>query len=74
MYASGSAVTPRAADTVRLWYHTLELPEGVTPGWFDLRPVVDKLPWPEVGGSAVSTSARMTGSSPSSSSDEAPER
>lgn len=34
-----------------LWYHTLELPGGlVTPGWFDLRPVVDRLPWPDVRG------------------------
>lgn len=29
------------------WYHTLELAEGVvTPGWFDHRGVVDKLPLP----------------------------
>lgn len=34
-----------------LWYHVLDLPGGVvTPGWFDLRPVVDRLPWPEVAG------------------------
>jgi tRNA (mo5U34)-methyltransferase len=34
-----------------LWYHTLEVAPGVvTPGWFDLRPIVDRLPWPEVEG------------------------
>jgi len=34
-----------------LWYHTIELAPGVvTPGWFDLRPVVDQLPWPDVRG------------------------
>ncbi len=34
-----------------LWYHTLELGNGIeTPGWFDLRPIVDKLPWPDVRG------------------------
>jgi SAM-dependent methyltransferase len=34
-----------------LWYHTLEPAPGVvTPGWFDLRPVVDRLPWPDVRG------------------------
>jgi len=34
-----------------LWYHTMELTPGmVTPGWFDLRPVVGKLPWPDVSG------------------------
>lgn len=34
-----------------LWYHTLELaPSVVTPGVFDLRPVLDRLPWPEVKG------------------------
>jgi tRNA (mo5U34)-methyltransferase len=35
----------------RRWYHTMELGNGlVTPGWFDLRKIVDKLPWPEVAG------------------------
>jgi tRNA (mo5U34)-methyltransferase len=30
------------------WYHTLTLPDGVvTPGEYDLRPIVDRLPWPE---------------------------
>src|SRR4051794_729406 len=40
-----------AVDSVPLWCHTLDLgPGGVTPGWFDLRPVVGKLPWPDVRG------------------------
>ena len=31
------------------WYHSIELPSGeVTPGWFDLRPVAGKLPWPDL--------------------------
>jgi tRNA (mo5U34)-methyltransferase len=35
----------------QLWYHTMELAPGVvTPGWFDLRPVVDRFPWPDVRG------------------------
>jgi tRNA (mo5U34)-methyltransferase len=34
-----------------LWYHSLELGPGlVTPGWFDLRPIVERMPWPEVRG------------------------
>lgn len=34
-----------------VWYHTIDLPGGVTtPGWFDLRPVVARLPWPDVTG------------------------
>src|SRR5262249_19921739 len=34
-----------------LWYHTMELEPGlVTPGWFDLRPIVDRLPWPSLAG------------------------
>jgi tRNA (mo5U34)-methyltransferase len=38
-------------DAHPLWYHTLELPGGVvTPGWFDLRGVVAKMPWPDVAG------------------------
>jgi tRNA (mo5U34)-methyltransferase len=33
------------------WYHTIELAPGVvTPGYFDLRPIVDLLPWPDVRG------------------------
>ena len=33
------------------WYHTLELaPDVTTPGWFDLRPIIDRLPWPDVRG------------------------
>jgi tRNA (mo5U34)-methyltransferase len=40
-----------SSGEVTLWYHTLDLPGGVvTPGWFDLRPVVDALPWPDVRG------------------------
>lgn len=36
---------------VPLWYHTIELAPGVTtPGWFDLRPIVDRMPWPDVRG------------------------
>jgi len=33
------------------WYHTIEVtPEVTTPGWFDLRPIVDEMPWPDVRG------------------------
>src|SRR5437764_13176122 len=33
------------------WYHTIEVAPGVvTPGAFDLRPIVDELPWPDVRG------------------------
>jgi tRNA (mo5U34)-methyltransferase len=43
-----------ARETVgsnQLWYHTMELRPGLaTPGWFDLRPIVDRLPWPEIEG------------------------
>jgi tRNA (mo5U34)-methyltransferase len=35
----------------REWYHTLELAPGVvTRGWFDLRSVADRLPWPDLRG------------------------
>ena len=34
-----------------LWYHTMELAPGVvTSGWFDLRSVVERMPWPDVRG------------------------
>lgn len=39
------------AISSNLWYHTIELAPGVvTPGWFDLRPIVGRLPWPDVKG------------------------
>ena len=45
------ADTQAAVDAVPLWYHTLELGPGVvTPGWFDLRPIVDLMPWPSIRG------------------------
>lgn len=57
----GSTTAPGEAHTRRdaaaaiaenpLWYHTIEVAPGVvTPGWFDLRPTVAKLPWPDVEG------------------------
>jgi len=40
-----------AVDDVMLWYHTIDLPGGVvTPGHFDLRPIVERIPWPDVRG------------------------
>lgn len=34
-----------------LWYHTIDLgAAGVTNGWFDLRPIVTSMPWPDVRG------------------------
>jgi tRNA (mo5U34)-methyltransferase len=43
---------PRTAiAAVPMWYHSIEISPGVvTPGAFDLRPIVDRLPWPEVRG------------------------
>jgi tRNA (mo5U34)-methyltransferase len=41
----------REVDSHPLWYHTIELAPGVvTPGWFDLRPAVETMPWPDVRG------------------------
>jgi tRNA (mo5U34)-methyltransferase len=41
----------RTVEAVALWYHTIDLPGGVsTPGWFDLRPIVNRMPWPDVRG------------------------
>jgi tRNA (mo5U34)-methyltransferase len=29
------------------WWHTIEVAPGVvTPGWWDLRPTAERLPWP----------------------------
>lgn len=45
-------MTPSTSiEAVRLWYHTIELPGGVlTPGWFDLRALSERLPWPDIEG------------------------
>ena len=43
-------LSPRELEQAldREWYHTIELAPGVvTPGWFDTRPVVAQLPFPE---------------------------
>lgn len=41
----------REVDAHPFWYHTMDIAPGVTtPGWFDLRHVVDRLPWPDVEG------------------------
>lgn len=40
-----------AVDAHPFWYHTIDVAPGVTTqGWFDLRPVVDAMPWPNVRG------------------------
>jgi tRNA (mo5U34)-methyltransferase len=45
---------PDAIAEVPMWYHSIEVAPGVvTPGMFDLRPIVDRLPWPEVRGKRV---------------------
>ncbi len=43
---------PRAAvASVKRWYHSIEVTPGVvTPGLFDLRPIVERMPWPDVRG------------------------
>jgi tRNA (mo5U34)-methyltransferase len=50
--AKGLSRDPAAAVAANeLWYHTMELAPGVvTPGWFDVREAIAKLPWPEVRG------------------------
>jgi tRNA (mo5U34)-methyltransferase len=50
-----SAVAAEAArervEAHGLWYHTMELAPGVvTQGWFDLRPIFERMPWPDVRG------------------------
>src|SRR4051794_10274661 len=50
--ATADAREAIAAD--QLWYHTIEVAPGVvTPGWFDLRPIMDKMIWPDVRGKRV---------------------
>lgn len=43
-----------ARESIRahpFWYHTIDVAPGVTtPGWFDLRPALDRIPLPDVRG------------------------
>jgi tRNA (mo5U34)-methyltransferase len=49
--AVADAALRRAVALHPLWYHSIELAEDlVTPGWFDLRPIVETMPWPDVAG------------------------
>lgn len=49
--AASAAEARETVAAAPFWYHTIEVAPGVTtPGWFDLRPIVDKLPWPDVRG------------------------
>ena len=56
--AAVQPLTDTVADDARdrvvgheFWYHTIDVAPGLTtPGWFDLRHVVDQLPWPDVAG------------------------
>lgn len=48
--ATREEIVRRVAE-VPAWYHVLDLGRGVlTPGYFDLRPVLPRLPFPEVRG------------------------
>ncbi len=41
----------KRVDEHPFWYHTIDIAPGVaTPGWFDLRPIVDQMPWPDLRG------------------------
>ena len=40
-----------AIESYPHWYHVIDLAPGIeTPGWFDLRPIVDRMPWPDLKG------------------------
>jgi tRNA (mo5U34)-methyltransferase len=50
-HETGAASLRERVEALPLWYHTIDLGGGiVTPGWFDLRPIVEKMPWPDVRG------------------------
>jgi tRNA (mo5U34)-methyltransferase len=49
--ATTAADLQARVDAHPFWYHTIDIAPGVsTKGWFDLRPVVDEMPWPNVRG------------------------
>ena len=49
--SDGATDARTAVGRVQRWYHSIEVAPGiVTPGWFDLRPILDRMPWPDVRG------------------------
>lgn len=49
--ALGPTEMQQRLDAHPFWYHTIDVAPGVTTkGWFDLRAVVDLMPWPDVRG------------------------
>jgi tRNA (mo5U34)-methyltransferase len=49
--ASDPSQVQRRLDEHPFWYHSIDVvPGATTKGWFDLRPIVDTLPWPNVAG------------------------
>lgn len=51
MHSAEDIATLRASVAELDWYHTMELAPGVvTPGWFDTRTVVRKVPFPDLDG------------------------
>ncbi|MFY9586904.1 MAG: methyltransferase domain-containing protein [Actinomycetota bacterium] len=56
LYTSPRATKPASPELAAAleshsWYHTIDLPDDVvTPGYYDLRNVVEKFPWPDLTG------------------------
>ena len=51
MRSTDPSEVKRRIDGVSACYHTIDvLPGLATPGYFDLRPVIDQMPWPDVSG------------------------
>lgn len=50
-HAGPGETAAAAVARVPRWYHRIEVAPGVvTPGWFDLRPAIARMPWPDVRG------------------------
>jgi tRNA (mo5U34)-methyltransferase len=50
LHRGETSLRPISTQDVQ-WYHSIELAPGeVTPGWFDLRSVAGRLPWPDLNG------------------------
>ena len=46
--ASPISSPPAPSHSRHTWYHTIDLPDGSsTPGWYDTRPVAERVPWPQ---------------------------
>jgi SAM-dependent methyltransferase len=53
MEVSSQKLASREILTRGVWYHTFDFQEVVTPGTYDYRKIIERIPWPDMKGKSV---------------------